>query len=396
MTALRHARIDFKGRLAGSLRETPDGGTVFEYDSEFPEDIACTLPRAHDSHYWSVGLHPFFEHLGPEGWLRNRQARTAEIDVEDDFGILLAFGADCIGAVSVHSPEQPPVSAGGGALDELTAAAVAGKRTISGVQPKLLVTKGAAGFLPTAAAGPAPYIAKFPSDDLPNIVANETLALKAARLLLGRDQVVEAEPAVVAGIPRPALIVRRFDRGPEGEKLRLEDFAQILSKPRGRDYLGKYDAGFEDIGVAIRRHSARPEIDMLRYFQRIVAYALIGNCDCHLKNFSLLETADGLRLSPAYDIVNTYIYGAQGYSTRFGLRIDNELRQFDQIDRDLLTGLGLNLGLPRPAIARTFEGFAKRKEQLLRLVPPPERIEENDFREDFADTLRAAYLRICP
>jgi serine/threonine-protein kinase HipA len=396
MAALRHARIDFKDRRAGTLRETPEGGTVFEYDSEFPEDIACSLPRAHDSHTWSVGLHPFFEHLGPEGWLRHRQARTAEIAVEDDFGILLAYGADCIGAISVHSPEESPVSANGGELDELTAAAVAGKRTISGVQPKLLVTKGVAGFVPAGAAGPAPYIAKFSSDGLPSIVANETLALQAARLLLGRDQVVEAEPAVVAGIPRPALIVRRFDRTPEGEKLRLEDFAQILSKPQGRDLLGKYDAGFEDIGTAIRRHSARSEIDILRYFQRIVAYALIGNCDCHLKNFSLLETADGLRLSPAYDIVNTYIYGAQGYSTRFGLRIDNELRQFEQVDKDLLTGLGLDLGLPRAAIARTFEGMAKKREQLLGLVPPLERVEENDFRDLFADTLRAACLRICP
>ncbi len=396
MAALRHAQINVKDRRAGTLRETPEGGTVFEYDPQFREDIACALPRAHDSHTWPVGLHPVFEHLGPEGWLRNRQARAAEIAVEDDFGILLAYGADCIGAISVHAPEGPPASADGGQLDELSAAAVAGKRTISGVQPKLLVTKGAAGFLPAGATGPAPYIAKFPSDDLPSIVANEALTLKAARLLLGRDQVVEAEPAVVEGIPRPALIVRRFDRTPEGEKLRLEDFAQILSKPRRRDYSGKYDAGFEDIGAAIRRHSVRPEIDLLRYFQRIVAYALIGNCDCHLKNFSLLETVDGLRLSPAYDIVNTYIYGAQGYSTRFGLRIDDQLCQFDQIDRDLLTGLGLKLGLPRSAIARTFEGIAKKREPLLALVPPRERVEEYDFRELFADTLRAAYLRICP
>lgn len=201
---------------------------------------------------------------------------------------------------------------------------------------------------------------------------------------------------MVEGILTPALIVRRFDRTPEGEKFRLEDFAQILSKPQGRDYMGKYDAGFEDIGVAIQRHSARPEIDLLRYFQRIVAYALIGNCDCHLKNFSLLETADGLRLSPAYDIVNTYIYGAQGYSTRFGLRIGNQLHQFDRIDSELLTGLGLGLGLPRPAIARTFAGMAKKREQLFRLVPSQVRIDEGDFRDDFADTLRASYLRIFP
>lgn len=396
MAALRYAQISFKDRRAGTLRETPEGGTVFEYDPQFPEDIACALPRAHDSHYWPVGLHPVFEHLGPEGWLRHRQARAAEIAIEDDFGILLAYGADCIGAISVHAPGEPPVSADEKHLDELTAAAVEGKRTISGVQPKLLVAKGAAGFVPAAAAGPAPYIAKFPSDDLPGIVANEALALKAARLLLGRDQVVEAEPAVVEGIPRPALVVRRFDRTPEGEKLRLEDFAQILSKPRRRDFSGKYDAGFEDIGAAIGRHSVRAEIDLLRFFQRIVAYALIGNCDCHLKNFSLLETTEGLRLSPAYDIVNTYIYGAQGYSTRFGLRIDDQLRQFDQVDRDLLAGLGLRLGLSEKAVARTFEGFGKKKGKVVGLIPQQSRVEESDFRDLFADTLRAAYLRICP
>ncbi len=110
----------------------------------------------------------------------------------------------------------------------------------------------------------------------------------------------------------------------------------------------------------------------------------------------MLETADGLRLSPAYDIVNTYIYGAQGYSTRFGLRIDGQLHQFDQIDRGLLTRLGLALGLYRSAIERTFEEFAKKREALLALVPQPERIVESDYRELFADTLRAAYLRIYP
>ena len=396
MAALRYAQISFKDRRAGTLRETPEGGTVFEYDPQFPEDIACALPRAHDSHTWPVGLHPAFEHLGPEGWLRHRQARAAEIAIEDDFGILLAYGADCIGAISVHAPGEPPASADEKHLDELTAAAVEGKRTISGVQPKLLVAKGAAGFVPARATGPAPYIAKFPSDDLPGIVANEALALKAARLLLGRDQVVEAEPAVVEGISRPALVVRRFDRTPEGEKLRLEDFAQILSKPRRRDFSGKHDASFEDIGAAIGRHSVRAEIDLLRCFQRIVAYALIGNCDCHLKNFSLLETTEGLRLSPAYDIVNTYIYRAQGYSTRFGLRIDDQLRQFDQVDRDLLAGLGLRLGLSEKAVTRTFEELGKKKGKVVGLIPRQSRVEESDFRDLFADTLRAAYLRICP
>jgi serine/threonine-protein kinase HipA len=40
----------------------------------------------------------------------------------------------------------------------------------------------------------------------------------------------------------------------------------------------------------IRKHSARPEIDLARLFRRLISFALIGNCDAHLKNFSLLET----------------------------------------------------------------------------------------------------------
>src|SRR6185312_1154681 len=92
------------------------------------------------------------------------------------------------------------------------------------------------------------------------------------------------------------------------KKLRLEDCAQILCKPRGLDYAGKYDAAYEDVADIIKRYSERPEIDLARFFRRLVAFVLIGNCDAHLKNFSLLETAAGLRLSPIYDVLNTAIY----------------------------------------------------------------------------------------
>lgn len=40
------------------------------------------------------------------------------------------------------------------------------------------------------------------------------------------------------------------------------------------------------------------------FFERVLLNFLLGNGDAHLKNFSMLESADGgLRLSPAYDIV---------------------------------------------------------------------------------------------
>ncbi|MGE5517197.1 MAG: type II toxin-antitoxin system HipA family toxin [Bacteroidota bacterium] len=395
MTKPRTGLILFKGRQAGRLTETATGGSVFVYDDGFEEDIACTLPTAQREHAWPVGLPPFFQHLGPEGWLRARQARTGEIADQDDLGLLLRYGQDCIGAVSVEDL-APPAAPDGRALDALTQAAVEAKRTISGVQPKLLARREGDRLVHAGVTGPAPLIAKFPTDDLPSLVPNEYLSMEAARLLLGKDEVAPTERGQIDGLDLPALIIERFDRTPTGDKLRLEDFAQILAKPRGLDFSGKYDAGFEDIGAALQRHSARPIIDLARFFERVVAFALLGNCDCHLKNFSLLETADGLRLSPAYDVVNTYIYGRQGYSTHFGLRVDGHAIQWDQVGRDVLTALGRRLGLQDSAVKRTFLRLAGRKDALLARLRPNVPVEPDDWRELYRATVVEACGRILP
>jgi serine/threonine-protein kinase HipA len=60
------------------------------------------LPSSRREHECALGIHPFFQRLGPEGWLRKKQARTGHIPEEDDFGLLLRYGADCIGAVGVR------------------------------------------------------------------------------------------------------------------------------------------------------------------------------------------------------------------------------------------------------------------------------------------------------
>src|SRR3546814_11997940 len=77
------------------------------------ETFACALPAAERRSNWDVGLHPVFQNLGPEGWLRQRQARAGRIEQEDDFGLLLRYGRDCIGAISVEpvnqaDPAAPP------------------------------------------------------------------------------------------------------------------------------------------------------------------------------------------------------------------------------------------------------------------------------------------------
>gem|GEM_PF-383796 len=358
MAGLRYGIVTFKGERAGVLSERANGGTEFVYDPGAPE-IACALPRAQDSHVYKAGVHPAFAHLAPEGWLRDRQNAVADTEAEDDFGLLLAFGADCIGAIGIEDPEgrvRPDLLK---EFDAETAAIATGHRTISGVQAKILCQKDGRAYVPATKDGPAPYIAKYARDDLPGLVCNEEFSLGLTRIVLPEDEVVMCERAFVRTIGPAALLVERFDRVGD-EKLRCEDFAQILGHAPGRDRKNKYNVGYGALSEALE-YSDKKLIDAYRVFKRLVAFVLIGNTDCHLKNWSLYEQDGGLRLSPIYDVLNSYIYGGQGYSTAFGLLVDGNKVQWDRYDRDLLIRLGGQLGLTARAIRRSFDEILSTK-----------------------------------
>lgn len=382
----------FKEQPAGILEETAGGGSRFVYDAGWTTPVACALPVLRREHDWPIGLHPFFQHLGPEGWLRERQARVAHLAEEDDFGLLLRYGGDCIGAVGLAGATGDGRDGG----DVLTEAATRGARTLSGVQPKLLVNRQKGGaYRPAGIAGPAACIAKFNSVDRPDLVRNELLSLRWTAAVLGAAEVTAFAPGQVLlgdGDRRAALVVTRFDRTADGAKLRLEDGAQILGKPRGADYNGKYEAAYEDVARAIREHSARPEIDLAKLFLRLAAFAILGNCDAHLKNFSLLETPDGLRLSPAYDVVNTLLY--PDLSTDFGLYFDDRRLRAGQVDRAVLAAFGRRIGLGDAAIALAFEDVARGVKRAAKHLVPPEAEDAGGFITRYAEIVRAGCRRI--
>ena len=383
----RRAQVLFKEQPAGVLEETAWGGTRFTYQQDWQAQIACCFPPARREHEWAAGLHPFFEHLAPEGWLREQQARSAHIQQQDDFGLLLRYGVDCIGAVGVrpHEGDDPPA--------EITEATANPGRTLSGVQKKLLVARAADGtYAPAGPDGLAPFIAKFNSERHADLVRNEVLSLRWAAAVLGRGEVNQFATAQVSVVNEYALILTRFDRAADGAKLRLEDFAQILCKPRGRDYSGKYDASYEDAAQIIATHSSRPEIDRHRFYRRLIVFALIGNCDAHLKNFSLLETNTGLRLSPAYDIVNTALYDQ--YDQLFGLAIAGAKRQLDALTRARFEEFGRSIGLPDRAIETTFAGLRRTVAAARPIITPPPGEQPDGFTHRFAEIVNNACLRI--
>jgi serine/threonine-protein kinase HipA len=173
---------------------------------------------------------------------------------------------------------------------------MAGKLSVSGVQPKLsmrlnlatreleVVTKGGEHIL-------KPQIATFP-----NIPQNENLCMNIA---LNLGITVPPHSLVRLKDGSWAYIVKRFDRI-EGRKLHQEDFYQILGE---RD---KYSGSLERIGNRLREISEIPGLDVQLFFERILLFFVIGNGDAHLKNFSIIYDENGrIRLSPAYDIVSS-------------------------------------------------------------------------------------------
>ena len=84
-------------------------------------------------------------------------------------------------------------------------------------------------------------------------------------------------------------------------------------------------------------------VDAWRLYQRILTCILTGNTDAHLKNFAMLHTVEGLRLTPAYDLVAAALYPE--YRT-FALAIGGAANlTLDRIKPKHLTTLGKACGL---------------------------------------------------
>ena len=111
--------------------------------------------------------------------------------------------------------------------------------------------------------------------------------------------------ALIRGDDGIAYITKRVDRKLHDgrvEMLAMEDFCQLDLRLTEDKYRGSY----ERCTKIIKRYSSRVGIDMTEFFVRLVFCFVVGNSDMHLKNFSLVETAECTGeyvLSPAYDLL---------------------------------------------------------------------------------------------
>ncbi|GFO53399.1 kinase [Geomonas sp. Red276] len=312
------------GRLVGQLWLNKNGLFSFQYDRSWLENpLVCfslSLPLQ-EGEFADDEAHPFFANLLPDGELREAVARRLRVSEENDYGILEKIGGDCAGAVSVlpeNSIEQagyyePKTKAQLKKLIEelpkrpLLAGESGIRLSLAGAQKKLPVFFNGATFcLPHGA--PSTHIIKPQMTHLDDAVVNEAFCMTLA----GK-----------AGLPVPScfiqtvgevsfFVVERYDRVIEDDtvyRLHQEDFCQALKVPPRFKYEGEGGPSFKQCYDTIRAYSGSPAQDALLLLKWLVFNYLIGNCDNHAKNISLLHLPGRPpQLAPFYDLLSTRTY----------------------------------------------------------------------------------------
>jgi serine/threonine-protein kinase HipA len=259
---------------------------------------------------------PFFSNLLPEGHLRTYLAEQAGVKAEREFFLLAVLGADLSGAVTVM-----PLTADGHAIEPQTGDEQARNRrddgvlrfSLAGVQLKFSAAMEASGGLTIPAHGVGgSWIVKLPSTQFRSVPENEYVMLELARAVgiavpeirLVPVSEIRGLPEAAARMEGKALVIKRFDRAAGGERVHMEDFAQVFGLFPDDKYGRK---SYANIAAVLWAETG--EGGTYEFVRRLVFSVLIGNGDMHLKNWSLLyPDCRTPVLSPAYDFVATFPY----------------------------------------------------------------------------------------
>ncbi|MCB9748038.1 MAG: HipA domain-containing protein [Candidatus Omnitrophica bacterium] len=207
----------------------------------------------------------------------------------------------------------------------LEAQELAGKLSISGVQPKLSVKldRRKNALISTIKGGE--FILKPQTSVYPNIPENEQCCMDMAAAL---GIAVPDHCLLPLKDNSLAYIVKRYDRN-KVDKYNQEDFQQILEKD------DKYMGSVEEICRAINSISAVPGLDVQLLYERVIFNFIIGNGDAHFKNYSMITYNDiDRRLAPAYDLVCSKLIIPKGKDS--ALAINGKQNNLKRKDFDIL------------------------------------------------------------
>ena len=325
----------------GILQTTPSG-ISFLYDEEYLSSglarrISLSLPLQAEP-FTDQDLPSFFEGLLPEGALRSAMAQALHVDGSFPADMLAKLNDESIGGLVFSTEEcisrnewsyrpldrEKLIEFADHPLATAVELGTSSRLSLSGAQSKIGLYRredSADGgwFLPEGSA-PSNIIVKAAHGAFPSQTVNEAFCLAVARRC-GFD----TASAELLPVPNrePLLVVSRFDRvkrsrsnvvvvdgQPAPLRLHQEDFCQAAGLSSHFKY-EPTDGRYLSLGARIiSRTSLVPFGDKMMFFNRILFDYLIGNCDNHLKNHSLLwnESWSSRTLSPLYDVTCTTMY----------------------------------------------------------------------------------------
>jgi serine/threonine-protein kinase HipA len=343
-----------------------------------------------DAH-WPV----YFQNLLPEGHNRERLARERRCEMDDEFELLAAAGHDLMGAVEVEpvSPSQEIPHAvrhwhTALGLDVLEPGfveqPVEDAASLPGVVTKFSAVQDGRRYVVQRRGGyggmAGDTILKLPTTAHPDLVTNEFTGYQlchALGLQCAQASIISREQAdLPSEIPfKDILAVQRFDRATGGQRIHMEEFAQVLGYSPRHKYGKGIAHDYLRMLMLLDRYSSRPALDVLEFARRFTAFVLMGNTDAHLKNWALIyPNARSPQLAPLYDPVCVSAFFEDVPTSAYAINraIDKTLRAFTWDD---FSGLLKQAGLLRHSqILRKCRDLVKTAQSdwpaLLKEAPP--------------------------
>lgn len=418
-----HVAREYQGNFqeAGVFQEVEGGHYTFSYSKDYLDSpqvhaLSQSLPLRSDP-YTADDYQGFFEGMAPEGVMRTELAHSFHLSPSNYIKILEHLGNECVGALLFHaddreidepsyqtfsSEELAQLQERPFALSLSTTHAT--RLSLAGAQTKfgIYVDESAADIEPMnwfkpLGSAPSTHIVKIADDRFSSLPFNELACMQLAH---------------ACGLPTPEVfvpstcpnvfVVSRYDRDLKHSvrtidghnvplRLHQEDFCQIYGWP---PYL-KYEMA--DIlyariaGRIISNFSSDAIADRALFAKSTLLNYLVGNCDNHLKNCSLLYSADWEthRLSPVYDIVCTTLLG---FDRKMGFSIGGHIL-IDEITTDdwmlFAEDIKLNLDDMQNIITEMLEIIPQASEQAAAALPAEGVQELESILEDMKPRLKA-------
>jgi serine/threonine-protein kinase HipA len=297
----------------------------------------------------------YFQNLLPEGHNRERLALQRGCSSDDEFELLAAAGHDLMGAIEV---EPVPLDEGipdavrhwhtALGLDVLEPGfvefPVEDAAALPGVVTKFSAVLEGRRYVVKRHGQAGSTILKLPTIRHPDLVANEFMGFQLCKVVgldcANASVILRSDAELPENVPfEDILAVERFDRGPNGQRIHMEEFAQVLRYDPKNKYGKGLHKDYSDMLRIIDQLSKRPAQDVQEFVNRFVTFILMGNTDAHLKNWAF-RYPDGIHpeLAPLYDpvCVTAFFEGVSEQDYAINRAIDKTVRAFTWDDLDVL------------------------------------------------------------